>query len=131
MWVNITDSLLSVLLVWFLIPNMGIMGYALVIIIMEGYNFVLSFIRLRQRIKFKISVVSLFAPIVFTLISVYITNRLFTFGGSGVTPLWLTLKIIFSACLSIASLAILSLKWEAKEYFNKNKNKYNKKKTTV
>ena len=46
MWVNITDSALSVALVWFLIPKMGILGYALVIIIMEAYNFILSYFRL-------------------------------------------------------------------------------------
>ena len=109
MWVNITDSLLSVILVWILIPKMGITGYALVIIIMEGYNFVLSFFRLRGRVKFAISPISFFAPIIFTSFAVFITNRLFAFGGSGVNAFWLTMKISFASCLSIAAFAAFSL----------------------
>ena len=54
MWVNISDSLLSVILVWILIPRLGIMGYAVVIVIMEGYNFLLSVLRLARRVSFRI-----------------------------------------------------------------------------
>ena len=54
MWVNITDSLLSVILVWVLIPRLGIIGYAFVIVIMEGYNFALSIWRLKKKVDFHI-----------------------------------------------------------------------------
>ena len=46
MWVNIGDSLLSILLVLVLVPPLGAVGYALVILIAETMNFLLSFGRL-------------------------------------------------------------------------------------
>lgn len=60
MWVNILDALLSLALVFFLLPVFGIAGYALVIIIMEGFNFLLSYIRLRKRVKFSVKLISSF-----------------------------------------------------------------------
>jgi len=103
MWVNISDSLLSVILIWFLIPEMGISGYALVIIIMEAYNFLLSFIRLHKRIKFKVkSLLSFVLPFTEALTSAFIADALFGFSGSLVTPLLLAAKIVFSLCIFIA-----------------------------
>ena len=103
MWVNITDSLLSVVLVWFLIPAMGISGYALVIILMEGYNFTLSVIRLRGRIKFKIRPLqALILPAVFAAAAAGVTKELFGLWGAAASPLPLVMKIVFSVCLFIA-----------------------------
>ena len=96
MWVNITDSLLSVLLVWILIPRMGIMGYALVIVIMESYNFLLSFIRLRKRVAFKVNLLYVFVPFAIAMAASLLTKHLFAFSGSTAQPLWLILKIVFS-----------------------------------
>ncbi len=103
MWVNITDSLLSVILVLVLIPRMGISGYALVIIIMEGYNFLLSFLRLEARIKFSPRVLlSILPPAAFALVSALAAKTLFRFSGALVTPLWLVLKLVFCVSLFIA-----------------------------
>ena len=103
MWVNISDSLLSVFLIWFLLPKMGISGYAFVIIVMESYNFVLSFIRLRARIKFKIKCIfSFFLPFGEALISALLAEGLFVFSGSLTRPLELIAKIVFSVCIFIA-----------------------------
>lgn len=107
MWINITDSLLSVILVWILIPKMGIMGYALVIIIMEGYNFLLSFIRLRRRIDFKITMLrSVAFPLLSAVLSTKLACEIFRFSGSGVTAFWLVMKILFSASITLFAVAI-------------------------
>lgn len=99
MWVNITDSLISVVLVWFLIPRLGISGYALVIIIMEAYNFALSFFKLRRKISFSVNpYYALVNPAVCATLATLISERLFLFKGTAATPIWLTLKIIF--CVS-------------------------------
>ena len=107
MWVNISDSLLSVILGWFLIPRLGIMGYAIVIVIMEGYNFLLSFSRLRSRIKCRIEVCRCIAvPLVASLISAYTTRALFAFGGSCTSSFALFLKIIFALSATVFLMAI-------------------------
>ncbi len=114
MWVNITDSLLSIFLVWFLIPRMGIMGYALCIVIMEGYNFVLSAIRLLARIKFRISFTkSLVFPLIAACVSAFLVKNLFLPEGSGATALWLALKLVFSACAFFVIFKLLCLAYDA------------------
>ncbi len=108
MWVNISDSLLSVVLVWFLIPKLGITGYAVVIVVMEGYNFLLSVLRLRKRVAFKINPIEAVAlPLAAAVLSAYLSKRLFAFSGSTVTPLWLILKIIFALSMLVAALSVM------------------------
>ncbi len=103
MWVNISDSFLSVFLIWFLLPKMGIMGYAVVIIIMEGYNFILSFIRLRKRVRFSLkSLLSFVLPFLEALLSAGVANSLFAFSGRLTTPILLVAKIVFSVCIFIS-----------------------------
>ena len=105
MWVNIADSLLSVLLVWVLIPIFDIYGYALVIILMECFNFVLSYLRLRRRISFTVGLIGAFLlPLAASLLSVTVTGWLFDFCGQATTWLWLTAKAVFSASLTVAIL---------------------------
>ena len=55
MQVNIIDSLISVLLVWLLLPSMGIEGYILVVYIAEILNASLSITRLLQVTHLKAS----------------------------------------------------------------------------
>ena len=106
MWVNITDSILSVVLVWILIPQMGIMGYAVVIVAMEGYNFILSVIRLRNKIKFKITPVrAIVLPLAFALISGNIALALFHYNGRVTTPFWLFMKMLFALCVFVFMMA--------------------------
>ncbi|MBQ1260731.1 MAG: oligosaccharide flippase family protein [Clostridia bacterium] len=103
MWVNITDSLLSVILVVILIPKMGIVGYGLVIIIMEAYNFALSYLRLKKRIKFSIRPLrAIILPLISALLSAFFVKRAFSVNGALTSPLWLILKIIFAAAVFIA-----------------------------
>lgn len=110
MWINISDSFLSILLVWFLIPRLGIGGYALVIIVMEAYNFALSVIRLYSKIRFSVSVTrALIMPAASALLAAYLSKRLFLMNGSATTPFWLVMKMIFAASVFIGCLMILSV----------------------
>ncbi|MBE6532359.1 MAG: hypothetical protein E7676_02480 [Ruminococcaceae bacterium] len=110
MWVNITDSLLSVILVWVLIPRLGIMGYAVVIVIMEAYNFILSIFRLRKRVKFTLNPLTAIAqPLFAALFSTYLTRRLFAFGGSSAPFLWIFLKMLFAVALTVAIMTLARL----------------------
>ena len=111
MWVNITDSLLSVLLVWLLIPRMGIMGYAVVIVIMEGYNFLLSFIRLRRKVDFSLSLIKYaLIPLAVSLIATHLTGLIFLFGGSTSSPVWLATKMLFALSITVFVLSLLNVK---------------------
>lgn len=113
MWVNITDAILSIVLVWVLIPPMGIMGYAICIVVMEGYNFVLSAIRLFKRIKFRFSFVrALIIPMMSALVSALAVKYMFYSDGSSATVLWLILKLIFTACTFFVLQKMLSAVWE-------------------
>lgn len=110
MWVNISDSLLSVFLIWFLIPKLGISGYAVVIIIMEGYNFLLSALRLRKRIKFKISLFSaVIVPLSLAFVSAFVADRTFKITGELTTPSLLVIKIVFAVCLFLAMYLLTKL----------------------
>ena len=104
MWVNIMDAALSVLLVWFLIPRMGIGGYALIIVIMEGFNFILSIGRLHKKIPFKVNFLRAFIfPLVAAIISVAISKSLFIMCGKEASALWFFLKLLFAICIFIAA----------------------------
>lgn len=103
MWVNITDSLLSVLLVYLLLPRMGILGYGAVILIMEGYNFFLSALRLRRRVRFSFSPFrSLALPLLAAVIAALLSRSLFLPSGAETSGGWLALEMIFAACLFTA-----------------------------
>lgn len=110
MWVNISDSLLSVILVWSLIPMLGISGYAIVIVVMEGYNFALSVMRLRSKIKFKLQLFRYgFLPISAAFASATLSRELFVSMGSMSQPVWLFLEIVFAVCLFLGIYLSLSL----------------------
>ncbi len=110
MWVNISDSFLSVFLIWFLIPPLGIAGYGLVIIIMEAYNFTLSFVRLRKRTGFRIRAFrALLIPGLCALLSAYVADKLFFFGGAGTSVLWLIMKFVFALSVHIALVLAVKL----------------------
>ena len=103
MWVNISDSFLSVILVWILIPRLGIGGYAVVIVCMEGYNFLLSAVRLYSKMRFKINLVSsLLIPLFSAGVSAAFSRRIFAKDGIMSAPVWLFLEILFAICIFIA-----------------------------
>ena len=103
MWVNISDSFLSVVLVFFLLPQMGIRGYGVVIIAMESYNFLLSYLRLRKRIRFPLHPVrSFLLPLLAASLSVMLSKTLFVMNGQATGGFWLAMKILFAASVFIA-----------------------------
>jgi O-antigen/teichoic acid export membrane protein len=103
MWVNISDSLISIVLVWTLIPRLGILGYAIAIIGMEAYNFTLSALRLHRRIGFKINLPRAFIlPACLATAAALLSRGVFTMSGSATTPFWLVMKMLFALCLFIA-----------------------------
>ena len=53
MKINIIDSALSVLLIWLLLPRLGINGYIVVIFITELFNTALSILRLICKLELK------------------------------------------------------------------------------
>ena len=103
MWINIADAFISVVLVWTIIPIMGIAGYAVVIVVMEAFNFIFSIARLYKRIPFSIDfVTSLFVPFIVSLLTAFISKRLFHFSGSEANALWLILKLVFAICIFLS-----------------------------
>lgn len=109
MWVNIADSTLSLLLVILLVRPLGIIGYAVVIIGMELFNFILSYIRLRKRIAVKLDLVrNLALPLLASLLSAVLTRALFIPSGSIVDLPRLISMIIFSVSVFIG-VYVLSL----------------------
>lgn len=115
MWVNIIDSTLSVLLVWLLIPIFGISGYAFVIIGMEGFNFMLSYKRLRRRIKLNVDFIrSLVIPVISALAAAFLVRTLFVSLGGSVLILFL--KLVFSICAFLAISIPISALWDGLVY---------------
>ena len=96
MWINIADSFLSVILVYALIPVFGIYGYALVIIIMELFNFVLSYLRLKKRVPIRIGLSSSFVSLSAAVLGATVSSAVFSFTGRAASPVWLTMKMIFA-----------------------------------
>ena len=110
MWVNILDSLLSVALVWLLIPIFDILGYAIVIILMELFNFTLSFLRLRRRVHFRIDLGrSLLLPLALSALSVWLTKRAFLITGREVGGVLLSLEIVFAVCVFLALMMLMDI----------------------
>ena len=110
MWVNIADALISVLLVWILIPIVGIGGYAVVIVVMEGFNFILSITRLHKKIPFRVNFLKAFVlPFFCALVSAFVSKSLFCMCGKEAAGVWLILKIAFSVCVFTAIYKILKI----------------------
>ena len=107
MWVNIADSFLSVILVFFLIPIFDIQGYAIVIIVMEIFNFVLSFLRLRGRVSFRINILrGVIFPFIAALLSAALTFSLFDSNGRDASAYILIGKIVFAVCAFVMCVII-------------------------
>ena len=110
MWVNIADSLLSVFLVWVLIPIFDITGYAMVIIGMELFNFILSYLRLRKRVSFGFNPFrAIIIPLIASLIAITIAKSAFVFTGNSASLFWLVMQILFGACICIGILLAIEI----------------------
>jgi len=73
--INITDTLICILLICFLLPATGTYGYIAVIYISEFFNGIASTLTLRKKIKFKTDTAnSIIKPAVSAIISAYVIN---------------------------------------------------------
>ncbi len=110
MWVNIADSLLSILLVLFILPRAGAVGYIVVIVLAEAFNFALSLRRLIRTRRISYSFVrSLLLPAVAAAISVFSVRRLIPLERVGLTLPWLLAEMIFAMAVYLAVLSICNM----------------------
>ncbi|MBR2339591.1 MAG: polysaccharide biosynthesis protein [Clostridia bacterium] len=99
MGVNISDSALSIALVWIILPVYGASGYALVIIIAEIYNLSMSITRLHTRVKFKVSLMrSVFLPLLLSVGVCRLCSNLL-FVNNRETPVSIALHIFICAAI--------------------------------
>ncbi|MBO5879450.1 MAG: oligosaccharide flippase family protein [Clostridia bacterium] len=112
MWINIADALISVFLVWILIPIMGIGGYAVVIILMEGFNFIFSISRLYKKLPFKVNLFkALLLPLISAACAGFASRALFIQAGSTADIGWLIMKITFAACIFFVIYSVGKIKF--------------------
>lgn len=110
MWVNIADSLLSVFLVFILIPIFDISGYAIVIIAMEAFNFSLSYLRLKKRIRFSFNPWTAFLlPLASSAAAITLAKGAFIFVGRVSTAFWLIMQILFGLCVFFAIITAVKM----------------------
>lgn len=128
MWVNITDALLSLILVYFLIPPLGIFGYAVVIVVMEGYNFLCSAARLRKRINLRIDIVgSAAVPAAAAIVAAKLADNLMpSVTGSGF-GFWLFLKTVLAISLFLAIFTLVHIAGRHKGGFGRKGERSNTK----
>ena len=96
MFVNIADAGLSALLVWLLVPRLGVFGYILVICLSETLNTVFSFARLCTLLPLRLPVRRVIAaPILSAVAAGQISRLCFpqTESGGGVPALILSLLV--------------------------------------
>ena len=93
--------------------NAGFLPLSIVIVAMEGYNFILSAVRLYKRIKFRIYIVkSVVLPVLSALISAYLSKRLFRISGETSLPVWLFLRVLFAAAVFVCAYTLLKSFYE-------------------
>lgn len=93
MTINIIDTICSLIMVWILIPQMGIYGYIVLIIVSEIFNSSMSIWKLSKVSKMKFRIGKWFAlPVLAIIISVHL---------SGAVSKVLGLELLWSIILSI------------------------------
>jgi len=76
---------------------------------MEGFNFILSALRLYKKIGFRLNLAEgLISPLALSLTACAVTSHLFVFSSSP-TPLSLVLKLIFTASLILGGKSLFDL----------------------
>ncbi len=110
MWVNIADSLLSILLVILILPSLGAAGYIWVIVIAEAFNFSLSIGRLAFKRRLHYSVItSLLLPAMAAAGSVWLVRYLIPLDAFTLTLPWLLAEMVLAAAAYIAALCLLDI----------------------
>ena len=77
MAINITDTLCSLVMVWILIPKMGIYGYITLIIVSEIFNASASIYKLVKVTKMHFNILKwFFLPVISIIISTHLTGAI-------------------------------------------------------
>lgn len=102
MAINITDTLCSLVMVWILIPKMGIYGYITLIIVSEIFNSSASIWKLTKVTKIRFKFIKWFAFPVFSIIfSTQIVGALRTFWAIPTIPAILLTMMMYLLLLRI------------------------------
>ena len=111
MGVNIIDALLSVILVWLLLPKMGISGYILTVYFTETVNAALSIARLFTVTKIKPRITDwVIKPLFSIIISCAVARAIASHMTGRIEGVWaLTSYLAFTACLYIFLIFILNI----------------------
>jgi stage V sporulation protein B len=109
MKVNIADSIISVILIYFLLPRYAVYGYVFIIYFTEVFNFALSFYRLTRLTKIRFSVPAVIKSVLSALGSVNFTVLLLRAVGLPLTDhvLSIAVHIALTAAMYGALLIVL------------------------
>ena len=86
MGVNIADSLLSVALVWLLLPIFGVGGFLFMVYFTECFNFLLSLRRIAQMTTIQISLSDILKPALSALAATQLTPLFLRMFGLALSP---------------------------------------------
>lgn len=108
MWYNIADSLISLILVYTLLPKWAVNGYIFIICFTEAFNFALSIRRLSKVTKIKLNAPAIVKALFACLGSVNIAMLLLRRAGLPLSPspLSLTLHILLTLGIYFALLLL-------------------------
>lgn len=104
MKINIIDSALSVLLIWLLLPRLGINGYIVVIFITELFNTSLSILRLISKLELKPHILKwIVKPLVNVVISTGVARLIFFLLARNmqISKMFVVIEIIVASLIYI------------------------------
>ncbi|MDD6981245.1 MAG: oligosaccharide flippase family protein [Clostridia bacterium] len=109
MWVNIGDSLISILLVLLILPSQGAVGYVYVIEIAEALNFAFSLARLVRVTRIRYSFLKSWVfPLLTAVVTAFGVRSLLRLDPMTVGVFWLMLEVVFAFAVYFGLLALLS-----------------------
>ncbi len=76
MCINICDLVITIIIIYFVVPILGVNGYILSIFISEIFNFTASYILLKRKIHFKLNVVEFYAKPCAAIVISYFINMI-------------------------------------------------------
>jgi len=86
MGVNIADSLLSVALVWILLPIFGVGGFLFMVYFTECFNFLLSIRRIARMTTIRLRISDILCPLLSVLAATQFTPLVLRMFGLGLAP---------------------------------------------
>lgn len=119
MAINITDTLCSLVMVWILIPKMGIYGYITLIIVSEIFNSCASIWKLTKVTKMRFRIIKWFAlPVISIVLSTLAVGALRSFINISTLPAILLTVLLYFILLRITkALNKEEIRW-ARRIFN-------------